>query len=344
MKQVFVILGAGFDQLPMIRRAREMGLSTYVFDQDKNAPGVKEADYFANVSTRDVLGIIQQIQYHKDIVGVCTMGSNIPEEVNDVAAYFDCPRTGKDVALLGANKLLQKERLQAAGIPTPWFAEVKTAQQLYDILRSSHKQMLIKPIDRSGARGVQFVDERGPYEEAFNLAKELSYSGRVMVEEFVAGRQYSVETVLSGFGAQSFTAQRIYEGRLIESGAKMPVPKDIRISVEPLAERAAAALGIKDWTAKADIVIGKKGPQVIEMHARLSGEEFAGTLIPESTGVDIVRAAIQLALGEPVFIEGLQPDKYLEVETRWEIPEGCQSHADRRGMQVIKEAPDSMSD
>jgi len=63
-------------------------------------------------------------------------------------------------------------------------------------------------------------------------------------------------------------------------------------------EEGIKALGINMGCAKGDIKITSDGPKIGELAARLSGGFMSAYTYPLSTGVDLMRAAIEIALGQ----------------------------------------------
>ena len=61
---------------------------------------------------------------------------------------------------------------------------------------------------------------------------------------------------------------------------------------------AVKAIGIKSGPAHTEMKITTDGPKVIEIGARLGGDNITTHLTPLSTGVDMVKCSIQIALGE----------------------------------------------
>ena len=73
-------------------------------------------------------------------------------------------------------------------------------------------------------------------------------------------------------------------------------------------EKAALALGIIDGVAKGDLIYtDKKEVKVFEIAPRLGGPRFGTEMIPLSNGTNILRAAIQQALGENINLDYLKP-------------------------------------
>jgi len=309
---LLVVLGAGSDQRFLLQTARAMGLRTLAFDMNPQAEGAAFADRFVAISTRDVPAICAHLDALRAQgvrpAGVTTMGSDIPEIVAAVAGHLGTPSVSAETARLATDKFLMKQAFRRAGVPIPWFAEVRDARDVLEALDSGGGRLVIKPVDRSGARGVFLVGAalRARIPALFEEAKAQSFSGRVQVEAFVPGPQYSTETVFHrGRGVTPGFADRNYEWldrlspRIIENGAWMPtaLSEADQAAVDELLARAAAALGLTDGTAKGDVVWGPDGPLLIEMAARLSGGDFCESLVPLCTGVNYVPAAIDLALG-----------------------------------------------
>ncbi|MFC3229415.1 ATP-grasp domain-containing protein [Marinibaculum pumilum] len=309
---LLVVLGAGSDQRFLLQTARGMGLRTLAFDMNPQAEGAPFADRFEAISTRDVPAICGRldalITEGERPAGVTTMGSDIPEIVAAVAAHLGTPSVSAETARLATDKFEMKQAFRRAGVPIPWFAAVRDARDVQEALDTRGGRLVVKPVDRSGSRGVFLVDRdmRDRVPALFEAALAQSFSGRVQVEAFVPGPQYSTETVFHrGRGVTPGFADRNYEWlqrlapRIIENGAWMPTALNAagQAQVDELLACAAAALGLSDGTAKGDVVWGPDGPLLIEMAARLSGGDFCESLVPLCTGVNYVPAAIDLALG-----------------------------------------------
>ena len=92
MKKTILILGAGWDQLHIIKTAKKMDLKIVVCDQNTNAPGFDIAYHKIYVSTRDIdklkIEIDRYIKTGGEINGVTTMGSDIPNIVSELSSYY----------------------------------------------------------------------------------------------------------------------------------------------------------------------------------------------------------------------------------------------------------------
>ncbi len=137
------------------------------------------------------------------------------------------------------DKLAMKRRFAERGVRVPWFPEVQTLQSLQRIAIERGNNLVIKPVDSRGSRGVQRVAQVKNLTKAFILARSLSPTQRVMVEEYLDGPQVSTESVViggvchtPGFSDRNYEYLDTYAPFFIENGGDLPshLPEDIRRS------------------------------------------------------------------------------------------------------------------
>jgi biotin carboxylase len=211
----------------------------------------------------------------------------------------------------------------------PWFAEVSTPQELQRIAVERGRDLVIKPVDSRGSRGVQRVAKTADLAKAFMLARSYSPTERVMVEQYLPGPQVSTESLVTGgrcytpgFSDRNYEFLERYAPFFIENGGDLPsqLPMETQDKVRALVARAASAMGVTDGTVKGDIVVHEGEPYVIELAARLSGGFFCTREIPLNTGVDFIGGAIKVALGEPVSEAEMTPSQSIPVVQRYAFP------------------------
>lgn len=316
-----LILGASADQLFLIETARKMGCYTLAVDMNPQAEAFARADESAVVSTRDLRGLVAFARnYRKNrrpIDAVVTMGSDIPLSVAVLCGELGLPSISKETALLASNKLLMKRHWQKKGIAIPWFDELESAAHLKSLVAKRGWDLIVKPTDRSGARGITRLGEGMDLDLVFNRAKELSFEGRVIVEEFIGGEQESTESIVyddffktAGVSDRNYDMMDKLKGAPIENGGTMPsiLPAEKLEAMDRLLEDGARALGITRGVAKGDVVFNGAGrPVMIEMAARLSGGWMSSGLIPVTTGVNIVETVVEIALGREPDLDKLTP-------------------------------------
>ena len=307
------MLGAGRDQVYGIQVAQGAGLRVLAVDRNPQAVGFGLADEYSVTSNRDVDALERlckgSAQRGFPIAGILTIGADIPQVAAELAFRLGIPGPSMETGRLTTDKYLMKNRLADAGVAIPWFARVESASHLRR-LTADHggKLFVIKPTNQSGARGVLMIDvSRDDMDTRYAEAKSAANGGEIQIEEYISGIQISTESVLwegkaytPGFADRNYEMLERFYPNFIENGGVQPslVQGVQRAAVEDLVQRAATALGIRNGIAKGDVVIAADGtPKIIEMAARLSGGDFSESLIPLSSGVNIVEAAIQIAVG-----------------------------------------------
>ncbi|TCW62510.1 ATP-grasp domain-containing protein [Treponema sp. J25] len=315
MKQALLILGAGILQGPAIRLAKEEGLYTVVVDGNPQAPLASLADRFEPIDLKDkerILAFAQNIQKTIPLAGVMTAGTDFSATVAYVAEHLGLPGIPYECALDASDKERMRRRFKEAGVPSPDFVAL-TELPAADWVPPFAFPVVVKPVDNMGARGCRRADTVTELHEAIRGAFPYSRSGRVIVEEYMEGPEYSVDAI-------------VYEGRIticgvadrhiffppyfIEMGHTMPTDTDPALVEQLIAvfSRGVRALGITHGAAKGDVKLTPRGPMIGEIAARLSGGYMSGWTYPYASGVEPTRAAIQVAIGRAP--TNLEPKRY----------------------------------
>ena len=333
MNKTLLIISGGVEAVPGIKRAREMGCHVVVSDRNPDAPGFQFAHDQIIADTYGVYETVEAaIKYNKNvrpINGVMCMASDVPLTVASVANTLNLPGISIATARLASDKLAMKKCFLDHGVAIPWFCEVDSKDHLKDVIKKQDKELVIKPVDSRGARGVLKLNKETNLSWAYNHSKSYSPSGKVMVENFLDGPQISTETILinqkaytSGFADRNYEMINHFKPYIIENGGQQPsfLSLNEKKQISDLAAKAAIAMGIKTGIAKGDMVMTKDGPAVIEIAARLSGGWFSTDQIPLATGVDLIGNAIRVALNEFVREEDLIPKFQKGVAIRYFFP------------------------
>jgi len=331
--KTLLIVSGGIEAADAAKRAKDMGHMVVVSDIDHNAPGFAFAD---SCLIADVYGPEETAaaaeRYNRKIRkidGVLCVAADAPITAAKVAERLGLPGLPVHVAELACDKLAMKKCFRAAGVAVPWFQEVATPQELQRIAVERGRDLVIKPVDSRGSRGVQRVAQVQDLAKAFVLAQSYSPTQRVMVEQYLDGPQVSTESLVTGghcftpgFSDRNYEFLERYAPFFIENGGDLPshLPAETQAKVRDLVARAASAMGVREGTVKGDIVVHAGEPYMIELAARLSGGFFCTREIPLNTGVDFIGAAIRIALGENVAEEDITPKHFTPVIQRYAFP------------------------
>ena len=283
-----------------------MGLKVVVTDYNPEAEGMLLADYPIEVSTRNInLTVNTAKQFHRScpLDGVMTVGTDASQTVAAVADALNLPGIPFEVAERATDKIKMRQVLKEKAVPVPGFQPIWTLGECREAIKKMPLPLVIKPCDNMGARGVRKIERLDDLIPAFREAKEASISGKLILEEFMEGPELSLDAlVFEGDIHITGVADRIIERApyFVEVGHTIPsaIPEEQQVKVVDVFKQAISALGIDIGAAKGDIKITPDGPKIVEIAARLSGGWMSAYTYPLSTGVNLYKAAIQVALGE----------------------------------------------
>ena len=315
MKKTIMIIGGGLLQTPVITTAKKMGYQVIVTDYNPDAIGMKDADIPIVMSTRDIQGSVRVAKRQNEITpisGVLTVGTDASMTVAAVANALDLPGIKFEDAEAATNKLKMRMRFKEHNIPSPAFLPVWTLSDAKKGCKILGFPVVMKPSDNMGARGVMRIDNANQVADAFKFAKSASPSGELIVEQFMDGPELSIDAII--FNEEitiTGVADRIieYPPNFVETGHTMPSHLKIEMLEDAcdVMRRGIKALGLTTGAAKGDIKVTKSGAMIGEIAARLSGGFMSAYTYPLSTGVDLMKAMIEVSLGhepgnlEPVF-------------------------------------------
>ena len=321
-----LIIGGGVFQVPAIKAAKSMGLKVAVTDYNREAEGMLLADYPIEVSTRNInLTVNMAKQFHATcpLDGVLTVGTDASQTVAAVADALNLPGIPFEVAERATDKIKMRQVLKEKGVPVPDFRPIWTLEDCHDAIKDMALPLVIKPCDNMGARGVRKIECLEDLPPAFREAKEASISGKLILETFMEGPELSLDALVYGGNIHiTGVADRIIERApyFVEVGHTLPstLPAEEQVRIVEVFKQAISALGIDIGAAKGDIKLTPEGPKIVEIAARLSGGWMSAHTYPLSTGVNLYKAAIQVALGEEP--TDLQPKTALVSAERSLLP------------------------
>ncbi|TYO74479.1 ATP-grasp domain-containing protein [Rossellomorea marisflavi] len=300
-----MILGAGILQLPALLKAKDMGLNTIAIDINPEAPGFDIADQRILLSTTDVENVLMMANKVKPDA-VITLASDMPiRTVAAIGEKLGLRTISCDTAIVCTDKGKMREKLREFNIPIPEFYVISDLEELIEVSKKFEDNFIVKPADNSGSRGIFLVEDTKNLSNAFVHAKCHSRSGEVIVEEFMRGPEVSVESLtIDGETTIIAITDKLTSGspHFIEMGHTIPsrVPFNIQSQIKELTKSAITALGINTGPSHTEIIITSQGPKIVEIGARLGGDNITTHLVPLATGVNMVEYTISLALSKEV--------------------------------------------
>lgn len=304
MKKLLV-LAAGLLQIPVIKKAREKGYFVIATDGDSHAPGLQFADapVVINITSEELMLDLARREQVDGVIHPCSeVSMNVMGRINDELHLHGISR---DTALRATNKHLMREAFESFGAPSPMSFCTDQETEGWRIFSSFGGKVILKPSRNSGSRGVAEVElgaVRGVFSELFMRAKDESRDASVMIEQFIEGPEFSVEIIVwnGEVHVLQVTDKKTTEAPyFVELGHNQPslFPSSIVDAVKDAAVRGVKALGLNDCAAHAEVKVQDGQAYLMEIGARLGGDFISTELTHLSSGIDMVAAAIDVALG-----------------------------------------------
>lgn len=310
IKRKIAIIGGSYLQLPAVLKAKDLDYEVHCFSWRDGAVCEKHADYFYPISIIEKENILKECQ-RIGIDGITTIASDVAVlTVNYVASRMGLISNPDEYSETTTNKYLMRECFTRNGVPSPRY----TIAEEHDTYRIDTFQfpLIVKPTDRSGSRGVEKVLDPVQLSDAIQRAKKESFSNSAIIEEFVTGREISVESI--SYKGKHYILQitdKVTTGEpyFVELEHHQPstLPCDIQERVKEIVLHALTALHIEYGASHSELKITEEGDiRVIEIGARMGGDFIGSTLVRLSTGYDFLEGVLKVSMGEfkePVITE-----------------------------------------
>ena len=305
-----MLLGGLRYLLPVIDAAHDIGCHVITCDYLPDNIAHKYSDEYHNVSILDKDAVLSLAQDLK-IDGIMSFAVD-PGVVTAayVADRMGLPQAGphESVCIL-QNKERFRSFLETNGFNVPKSKGFSTYAEAYADRDYFSWPVIVKPVDSAGSKGVSRVESPENLKPAFDNAKSHSFSGKVIIEEFIDkdgcssdSDCFSVDGELKfvSFSAQRFdeSASNPYTPAAYSWPSTMTKAQESELTSE--LQRLIALLGMRTSIYNVETRVGKNGKcYIMEVSPRGGGNRLA-EMLRMATGVDMITAAVRAALGEKV--------------------------------------------
>lgn len=300
-----LMLGGGFLQNFVIKKAREMGYYVYCLDADPKAVGFESANESAVINIIDPEACLEFAK-DKNVDGVLTAATDFSVlTMSYIAQEMGLPGINYASAKLIKNKATVRKCLfEAKADDTGYSYEISSPDQIVEIKNKVVYPIMMKPVDGSGSRGASKVEKAEDFEHACVFAMQGSISHRAVAEPFVVGREYGVESFVDNgeihvmaVMQKDMTLPPYYAelGHAIPSGLPVSVEERIKECVK----KALFAMNVNHGSVNMDLLISDDySVHIVDVGARMGGNLIGSHIIPMGTGVDYMGNMIKAAVGD----------------------------------------------
>ncbi|MFC9327592.1 ATP-grasp domain-containing protein [Kitasatospora sp. NPDC057015] len=202
------------------------------------------------------------------------------------------------------DKQAMRALLAERGLSPVAFEAAATRQEVPDAVKRIGYPAVVKPAALAGSRGVFLWQEPEDLATWTALVDQYDYQGPFLVEEYLRGPEYSVET-LSTDGRHrvvGITEKLLGPPPLfVEVGHvhPAPLPAERVRAIEELTTDLLTACGYRFGPAHTELIWTPNGPRIVESQSRLGGDRIP-RIVELAGGLDIEQAIFAGMAGAPV--------------------------------------------
>lgn len=301
-----MVLAAGLLQIDVIEKAKSMGYYVLAVDGNPKAPGFNVADkaICADIVNEETMLKIARDEHVDGVIHPCSeVSMAVMGRINDELGLSGISR---EQAICATNKHLMRKAFEKGNAPSPKSILAQDAEDAWSRLQNEFDtDAILKPSRNSGSRGIAKVSrnmDKGDFIRAYDEALSESRDHSVLIEQFIEGPEFSIEMIVWQGEIHVLTVtdkKTTGAPHFVELGHNQPSCFS-DTDVETLKAAAVAgvrALGVNNCACHAEAKLMNGKSYLMEVGARLGGDFISTELTHLSTGIDMVAAAIDVALG-----------------------------------------------
>ncbi len=311
-----LVLAGGLAQIELINQLKARNITTVLADGNANALARPYADIFYQLAIFDVeavkeVALKEQVDF---LITVCA--DQVLLVVAQVSEMLGLPwYIDYKTARLVSDKKDMKKVFWENNIPTSRYVEMTELD--WDQIRHLQYPLVVKPVDAYSSRGVRKALNPEELAVYFAEAAQISRTGGVIVEEFVAGDEISVDIYVEDGVAKLLcvsNSEKINDAdRFIIFRGRYPVAAspEIMQQIQLVAQQIADAFNLKNCPMLIQMINNGKQISVLEFCARTGGKKKY-LRIKRACGFDVIKAVMDLTLGQKPHVELSAPEaKYI---------------------------------
>ena len=309
MKKLMILGGSRY-AIPVIKSAHELGIYVITCDYLPENVAHRYSDEYCNASIVDKELVLKKAR-ELQIDGITSFGCD-PGVVTAafVAEKMGLPSVGsyESVCIL-QNKGRFRHFLEENGFNVPVAKSYTCIDDAIKDVELFHWPVIVKPTDSAGSKGVTKVENASDLSRAIKCAIDKSFSNEFIIEDFIEKKgcssdtdSFSIEGRLSfvSFNAQRFdvNASNPYAPAAYSWPSTMSEEHENELKSE--IQRLISLLGLKTSIYNIETREGIDGKAyIMECSPRGGGNRLA-EMLRYATGVDLIKATVLSAVGEPV--------------------------------------------
>ncbi|WP_067461295.1 ATP-grasp domain-containing protein [Actinomadura macra] len=321
--------------------ARELGLRPVLLSADPGRYGFGGEVEVVRAATSSTAAVVTACRRLAPVAGVVSSSEYYIGTAAEAAAELGLPGNPAAAVRAARDKGEQRRTLAAGGVSVPRFTVASTPAAAVKAAIELGGPVVVKPVAGSGSAGVLLcadADEVAGHATTLlamtGNERGLPMPGRILVERFVSGPEYSVEV----FDGRAVGVVRKHLGpapTFVETGHDFPAELEPRTRRRVVATALTAVwlLGLRLGPAHVEVRVERGEPVLIEVNPRLAGG-WIPRLLREALGIDLVRETVRVFSGGQAI---LAPTACGAAAIRFVLVPGGGILADLSGLDAARE-------
>lgn len=255
------------------------------------------------VNKESLLSIIDTLNKLTPVQGLVCLTDGSIEVVSEVAAHYGLDFVSPQAVSLARNKEQTRDICSIEGIAVPQYKVVRSIEEATEVAKIFKYPCVLKSSRGTGSSQVQLCSNELELCATYPIIMEKAHltSGVVLLEEFLRGPLFSVESITSKGKTHILGITDRLLGPLphfVEISYSFPVQLDSKTEEEihKIVIKLIEAIGVENGITHTELILTNQGPSIVEINPRLGGG-MLGPMISESYGFDIYEQIIKLAFG-----------------------------------------------
>lgn len=304
-----MILGGDKNQLPLIKKAKELGLYVVLCDFRDNVQGIALSDVHYQINTLNPDFLIQVGEKEKPD-GILTNSEPTFISMATAACKLGLPCLSMESTKLFKNKFLMREFCTEHGLLSPRYKCCNNVEETLDFFKSIQKKCIIKPLDNSASRGVFSVNSENDIISHFDQCISASSADNpaIIIEEYVTGTEFTIDGLMTPNGHRCLAISEKKHYQYNENVARQLLfdnenDKFDYDQLRKVNDHLVNLTGIPFGLTHAEYKYSDGKFYLIEIQARGGGNFIATDIVPFISGVDSYKEQLRWAVGEEVDVD-----------------------------------------
>ncbi|AWK41308.1 MULTISPECIES: ATP-grasp domain-containing protein [Photorhabdus] len=261
---------------------------------------------YSNESAIQLISLARSIDQLQKIDSVVSFHDGAQLDALTIANALELPFSLSMGAIVNTrDKQLSRRILREKNLTEVQSAIAENEQDLHDFFKiyPQVNKVIVKPVAGTGSENVRSLESKEL--ETANLDNVYP----VLVEQFVEGREFSVEAFMQEGKCHIFAITEKFKDAqsFIETGHLVParLSSDEHEKIAAFIAKVLPALGVVSGITHSEIMLGEK-IELIETHTRVGGDRIFD-LVQMTTGIDMYRLQALQSLGLPIGEDELTP-------------------------------------